>query len=56
MGLFRVGPEGKAGDEVELLEEGGDELVGVVFQTELLELSQDSRERGLNIGNGARRD
>ena len=32
--VFGIGPGGKPGHDVELLEEGADELVGVVFRTE----------------------
>src|SRR5262245_3002813 len=53
VGLFRVGPGGKAGDYVELFEERTYELIRVVFGAELFELAHDPRECSLDVGDGA---
>jgi len=48
-----VGPGGKAGDNVELSEEAADDLVGVSFGAEAIELRHHLGERFFDIGDGA---
>ena len=50
--LFRVRPGGKTGHDVEFLEERADDLIGVGASTEVVELTHDARERGLDVGDG----
>lgn len=53
MKLFGIGPAGEAGDCVELAEQLPHQLICVVFRAELFELSEDSRQRLVGIGDGA---
>ena len=46
----------KAGDRVELAQQPGDQLLGVVLRAELLELIEHSRERRIGVGDGALRE
>jgi len=49
----RVRPRGEAGDDVELSEEVADDLVGVGFGAQAIELRHDSRQRLLHVADGA---
>ena len=51
--LSGISPGGKPGDDVELLEEAADDLVGVRRGTEPVELGKDLGERLLRVGDGA---
>src|SRR5580700_3665554 len=51
--VLGIGPGGKPGDHVEFLQKGADDLIRVVLRAELLKLSHDSRERRVNIRDGA---
>ena len=53
MNLSGVGPGGKAGEGVELLEQAADDLVGVSAGAEVIELRHHFGERFLDVGNGA---
>ena len=48
--LLGVRPRRQACDEVELSQEATYDLVDVIFRAELLELSNDAGERGVNFG------
>ena len=48
-----IGPGGKTGDDVELSQEAADNLVGVVFSAEAVELSDDFQQCLLDIVDGA---
>jgi len=51
--LSGVGPGGKTGDDVELAEKLADDLVGVTFGAETIELRHHLGERFLDVGDGA---
>ena len=48
-----IGPGRKAGDDIELPEEAADNLVGVVFGAEAVELSDDFQQCLLDVVDGA---
>ena len=50
--LSGIGPGRKPGYDVELLEEGTYELVGVVFGAECVELTDDACQSGFNVCDG----
>ena len=52
MNLSGIGPGRKAGDDVELSEEAADDLVGVSFGAQAIELRHHLGERFLDIGDG----
>ena len=49
MQLRRVGPAGEAGDRVELAQQPGYHLLGVVLRAELFELADDPRQRLVGV-------
>ena len=51
--VFGIGPGREPGHDIEFLEEGADDFVGVVFGAELLELAHDAGQGGFDIGDGA---
>src|SRR5690606_17811410 len=51
-----ISPGGKAGDEIEFLEKGTDELVGVFPGAEVIELTHRPGQCGLHVGNGPLRE
>ena len=51
--LRGVGPAGQAGDRVELAQQPGDHLLGVVLRAELFELAEDARQRLVGVGDRA---
>ena len=53
MKLPGIGPAGQAGHDVELSKQPAHELIGVVLRAEMFELIQDSRDRGVGLGDGA---
>jgi len=48
-----IGPGGKTGDDVELAKKAADNLIGITFRAEPIELRHHLRERLLHIGDGA---
>lgn len=53
MHLPGIGPGGKPGHDVELLEELADDLIRVTRRAEAIELGHDARECLLDIADGA---
>src|SRR3954467_11138784 len=48
-----IAPGREPGHDIEFFEEAADDFVGVVFGAELLELTQDPRQRRFDVGDRA---
>jgi len=48
--LFRIRPAGEAGHGIELSKQASHQLFGIIFRTQLIELSEHQRQRAVRVG------